>query len=112
MKACYVALNSASDIILILDGLGYVVFANDEFLKTFGVDKYEDVLQTHCHNVTCLSSQPQIWDRVVKGQSWYGKCGSNCDVAVVPMMNGGATPKHYICNIKKSKEFNADTCSG
>jgi PAS domain-containing protein len=115
-KACYTALNSASDIIIICDKVGKITFCNDSFLTTFGFDDFNEI-QDNTLSIICSGKMPpgffqDMWQTIKMNKPWSGtivnKCKNNnfinCFVNVLPVMNGDPEPIYYICMMKILKD--------
>lgn len=101
-RACFTALNSASDAIIIIDAEHTIFFCNDEFLRRFDLGDYHNVVGRNIVDV-CKSfpDSAEIWEYVKQNQTWYQACPStNQTLTIVPVMNGVDTPIYYICTIK------------
>lgn len=114
-KACIFALNSASDIILIIDGGGYITFCNDSFLKNF---RFTSSAQVENKPMSILNSGKMtkeffkdMWLTIRSNKIWTGsiinKCFDdtllNCFVTILPVMNCEQYPIYYICTMKITK---------
>lgn len=107
MKAAFIALNTLSDIIVILDFRGHIFFCNDAFLKQFGVANYDVVIDKHICSVVDIHHDryKEIWEVVSHNKEWDSVCTADdlLDIHITPMMNGVSYPVYYICTIKKKK---------
>lgn len=101
-KACFLALNSASDGIVILDDKANIYFCNDEFLDQNNIDHYKNVLGLHVTEV--LPHIPKfstVWKNVRQNKTQTIKCPeSETVLTIVPMMNGEPQPIYYVCTFK------------
>jgi PAS domain-containing protein len=106
-KACFIALNSASDSICILDHKACIYFCNDQFLLSNGIDRYEDVIGLHILDV--LPNIPEfdrVWESCQSNHTEIVQCPtSSMKLTVVPMMNGAPRPIYYICTFKLSDKY-------
>lgn len=103
IRACFTALNSASDVIFIVDSTQNVYFCNDMFVHQYGYNDYEDVVGKQVSTVVPgLSHEQEMWDIVKQNKTWQSS-KDNRRITVVPMMNGAAEPKYYVCTIKEDK---------
>jgi PAS domain S-box-containing protein len=101
-KACFTALNSASDIIFILDKSARIFFCNDRFVDEFHVGTYEDVVNRKIKDVLRdIQNYDEMWDTVSNNEVWEGLCCDRFKLTVLPMMNGAPQPIYYICTLKK-----------
>lgn len=101
-KACFNALNSASDIIFIVDHQRNIFFCNDMFVKTFGFHDYTEVTgQCVCDVVPGLKCTDELWDTVRQNKTWEDNVGEY-QLTVLPMMNGVPDPIYYVCTMKPS----------
>lgn len=112
-KACMTALNSASDLLLIIDKLGFITFANEAFAEVFDFENSMDVinhslfdiLSENCKDyITCDSAilytidTHNIWteDVIVNKNDVLLKYS----IVIIPVMNGGPKPTYYICKMR------------
>lgn len=104
-KACFVALNSASDSIVILDKHGCIFFCNDQFLKTHGIADYKDVVGLHILAVIpTIADFDRVWASCQNNNTEVIKCPtSNVRLTIVPMMNGAPKPIYYACTFKAAQ---------
>ena len=106
IKACFIALNSASDAICILDHAGQIYFCNDQFLQNNNIDEYDDVVGVHIHDV--LPNIPdfqRVWESCQSNHTEIIKCpDTNLMMTIVPMMNGAPKPIYYACTFKMDKQ--------
>lgn len=107
MNAAFIALNSISDIIVILDFRGHIFFCNDAFLKKFGVANYDAIVGNHICSVVDITQHRynEIWNIVSNNQEFEDVCtGAGLEdmhVKITPMMNGVNYPVYYICTYRK-----------
>lgn len=112
-KACMTALNSASDLLLIIDKLGFITFANEAFAEVFDFENpmdavnhsLFDILSENCKDyITCDSAilytidTHNIWteDVIVNKNDVLLKYS----IVIIPVMNGGPKPIYYICKMR------------
>lgn len=107
MKASFIALNSISDIIVILDQNGQVYFCNDSFLFNMGIDSYESIIGKHICDLLTINGFDNVWEVVSHNQKWDGECVAKDslynkyhELHMVPMMNGLPHPIYYICTLR------------
>lgn len=106
MKACFTALNSASDIIVIVDRDEHVFFCNDQFLRVFGHKEYDEVVGDHISNVLpSIANYDTMWYNVRENRIWKDTYKSNFDLNVLPMMNGAPEPIYYVFTLKQAIQF-------
>lgn len=106
------AVNSASDIILIINTEGYIHFCNRSFLNIFEYDTFKEVydkpisiIKSDKHDSFFYSN---IWNKVRNNEPWHGlirnksKHGNiiDCECTFIPVMNGKTTPINYIAIMK------------
>lgn len=103
-RACFTALNSASDKIFILDSHGRIFFCNDKFTVAFGVDSYEDVVGKKISQILPMDNYEEMWSTVNDNEVWEGLFCNKYKLTVLPMMNGAPHPIHYICTLKSMIE--------
>ena len=100
-KACFEALNSASDIIFIADKKGDLFFCNDKFLEHFNIAKYDDVVGRIITDVIPnIDDYDQIWYTISQNKTWYGHYNAHYRMTIVPVMNGAPAPIYYVYTIK------------
>lgn len=101
-KACFHAMNSASDGIVIIDSKARIVFSNDEFNRRFGINDYEKILNKKMIDVLpWLVKYDDIWQQARKNKSIKIATEEAGDILVMPMMNGLPKPIYFICTFKK-----------
>lgn len=101
-KACFHALNSASDGIVIIDAKARIVFSNDEFNRRFGIEEYKTILNKKMIDVLpWLTKYDDIWQHARNNQSIKIATEEVDDILVMPMMNGLPKPIYFICTFKK-----------
>ena len=101
-KACFHALNSASDGIVIIDAKARIVFSNDEFNRRFGIEEYKNILNEKMIDVLpWLARYDDIWQQARKNKSIKIATEEAGDILVMPMMNGLPKPIYFICTFKK-----------
>ena len=107
MNAAFVALNSASDNIIILDFRGNVYFCNDIFLQTFKINSYDEIVGHHITTILHIDDFDNLWKAVTENHHWDGVCMPNGDICelrhnlhITPMMNGLPYPIYYVCTLK------------
>lgn len=100
IKACFEALNSASDIIFIVDADRNVYFCNDRFVEEFGFCCYTDAVdKCVCDVVPGMKCTDKMWKTVKKNKTYDDIIGKY-KLTIVPMMNGVPDPIYYICTMK------------
>lgn len=101
-KACFHAMNSASDGIVIIDSKARIVFSNDEFNRRFGINDYEKILNKKMIDVLpWLTKYDDIWQHARNNNSIKIATEEAGDILVMPMMNGLPKPIYFICTFKK-----------
>jgi len=101
-KACFHALNSASDGIVIIDAKARIVFSNDEFNRRFGINDYEKILNKKMIDVLpWLTKYDDIWQHARNNNSIKIATEEAGDILVMPMVNGLPKPIYFICTFKK-----------
>lgn len=107
-RACFLALNSVSDAIIILDKNGQLFFANDIFLKAFcnNVNMDSIVGQTLKELIPDFNNYDEMWDTVTHNVSWNNRANyTKYRVVAMPMMNGADSPIFYICTVKEATQL-------
>ena len=103
-KACFHALNSASDGIVIIDAKARIVFSNDEFNRRFGIEEYKNILNEKMIDVLpWLAKYDDIWQHARNNNSIRIVTEEAGDILVMPMMNGLPKPIYFICTFKNDK---------
>lgn len=97
-KACFHALNSASDVIAIIDNHCRIFFCNDRFVEQFGVGDYNDCIDRKLEEVIG-EIDPDMWATVQTNKSWTGEF-QDYKLSVLPMMNGQPKPIYHVCTFK------------
>lgn len=100
-KACFTAINSASDIIAILDWQGLIFFCNDQFVEAFKKESYKEFVGQEFSSV--MQDFPDLykmWEAVQRNQIWHGMY-HNFTLTAIPVMNGEIDPVFYIITLKK-----------
>lgn len=112
VKACFNALNAASDVITICDGHGYIVFCNDKFLQKYGFGDFHDVIGKKMNIISSGKTDNEIyedlWKTIKSNKTWSGNIVNkttkgidvHCKVTIMPVMNGVPEPIYYICTMK------------
>ncbi len=98
-KACFQALNSASDVIAIVDHNCRIFFCNDRFIDAFNITSYNSVVGEKLDDVVG-ELNPKMWSTVQKNKSWKGEF-QEYQLNVFPMMNGEPKPIYHVCTFKK-----------
>lgn len=114
-RACFLALNSVSDAIAILDKDGNVFFANDVFLKIFcnNIKMNEIEGKTLQAIIPDFYEYNEMWLTISKNHAWENQIDENgYRVAAVPMMNGNTYPIFYILTFKEAPQLTQDIRQG
>lgn len=103
MKVCFTALNSASDIIFIVDNQGKIFFCNDKFVQAFHLENYDDVVDRNVEDALPFSipNRKEMWDHVKSNHVWEQVVCTKYKMTILPMMNGQPQPIFYICTLKQ-----------
>jgi PAS domain-containing protein len=100
-KACFTALNSASDIIFIVDNDQKIFFVNDQFVEKFNLHAYDSAVDRDLNDVLPdIDNYDYMWERIRKNKSWEDGFRGTHKLTIIPMMNGKVEPIFYICTIK------------
>lgn len=114
-KACIFALNSASDLIVIVDGGGIITFCNDSFLKAF---KFNSMFEVENKTMSIINSGKmpkeffkEMWTTIRSNKMWANKIINKCSdgtlvecfVTILPVMNCEKYPIYYICTMRVLK---------
>lgn len=103
-KACFRALNAASDRIFIIDANRKITFCNDMFLKTFHIYNHEDIIGLYIYEVIPdMLCNSDVWSHVQTNQTWEGSFREYI-MTIVPVMNGVPKPIYYVCTMKHKKQ--------
>lgn len=106
-RACFTAMNAASDCIVIIDAKGKVFFSNDRFVDTFGHGTYADIAGKSFANIVPeLKDFDHVWRHIRGNKTWTGKYNDMLDITILPMMNGVKYPVYYICTFKARPVLN------
>ena len=102
-KACFHAMNSVSDGIVIIDSKARIVFSNDEVNRRFGINDYEKILNKKMIDVLpWLARYDDIWQHARNNNFIKIATEEAGYILVMPMMNGLPKPIYFICTFKKS----------
>ena len=103
MKVCFTALNSASDIIFIVDNLGKIFFCNDKFVQAFHLESYNQVVDKYVEDALpfTIPNRKEMWARVTSNHVWEQVICPKYKMTILPMMNGAPEPIFYICTLKQ-----------
>lgn len=102
-KACFHALNSASEGIAIIDYKARIVFSNDEFNSRFLIKDHQSIINKKIIDfLPWLQKYDELWQQARKNKCIKIATEEAGDILVMPMMNGHPKPIYYICTFKKS----------
>jgi PAS domain S-box-containing protein len=105
-KACFQALNSASDMIVIADTAGRIFFCNDKFVERLNLTSYNEVVGERMQDVVpAISNVDEMWSAVESNRAWEGTSG-NFTLNILPVMNGAPKPIYYVCTLKVPNSIN------
>ena len=107
VKILYTSFNAASDLIVIFDSLGTIVYANYQFLVYYNYT--EEYLIGKNITEICgndRESYNNMWNTVIKNKVWEGllhcKDSDGNDHSkqskILPIMNGVPAPIYYVCS--------------
>lgn len=100
-KACFSALNSASDAIVILDHNSNIFFCNDQFLSAFQLEDYQQAVGKQLTSLIDITDFDYVWNEVQKNRTLTFQCPKiNKSINIIPMMNGQPKPIYYICTFR------------
>lgn len=106
-KACFDALNAASDAVAFIDPDATIFFCNDKFVNMAGLESYKDALGVplrnllKCREAREITDFDMMWAHVQTNETWVRKCSRmNIEMTIVPIMNGLPHPIYYICTFK------------
>lgn len=102
MKACFTALNSASDMIVIVDSSLRVFFCNDRFMDYFKIEDYNNSVGERI--VDMIEGLPELDDMVrhiENNHIWERRFDGRFKLTVMPMMNGVPKPIYYVFTFKE-----------
>ena len=102
VKACFTALNSASDMIVIVDSSLRVSFCNDKFMEYFNIQDYNNSVGERI--VDIINDLPQFdsaIDQIQNNQIWEGRFDNRFNLTILPMMNGVPKPIYYVFTFKE-----------
>lgn len=110
-KACLTALNSASDLLLIINKNGFITFANNMFLEIFDFKNSSEVEHKKLFEVLSKYSLnsfdgESILNIINIAHSWTdyilinkNSCILKYSTTIIPIMNGEPRPIYYICRM-------------
>lgn len=105
-KACFQALNSASDMIVIADTCRRIFFCNDKFVERLNLKSYNSVVGERMEDVVpTISDVECMWNTVESNGAWQGTCGE-FTLNILPVMNGAPKPIYYVCTLKVPNSIN------
>lgn len=100
IKACFEALNSASDIIFIINSDRNIFFCNDRFVEEFGLCDYKEAIdRSVCDIIPNVHCNDALWDEIRLNKT-FERVIDGFRLTIVPMMNGSPVPIYYICTMK------------
>lgn len=98
-RACFIAMNSASDLITILDKDGNIYFANDNFCDYFSISHENSVGKWF--GDFFKEFDLNLFNYVKSNKIWEGLFENMFKVIIIPMKNGLDNPIFYIVTMKK-----------
>ena len=102
-RACFHAMNSVSDGIVIIDAKMHVIFSNDTFNDKFGITDYRAVINKRiCDILPWMSKYSSIWATAKKNITVTFQSNEAGNIIITPMMNGKPEPIYFICTFKKT----------
>lgn len=108
-SACLTALNSASDLIALLDKNKKIIFFNTVFLNNFP-DTENGIFLNEIYSSIDIQYENDKWNQLAKGEIWNQSLTTivhgnqaTCEERIIPIMNGTITPIHYICLLRFPK---------
>ena len=99
-KACFTALNAASDIIFIVDRHERIYFCNDGFVDCFGYASYEDVVGLPIFDIIEGVDSKKIWKKLRQNKPTTITYKELYSLSMIPMMNGEPEPLYFIGTMK------------
>lgn len=102
MKACFTALNSASDMIVIVDSSLRVFFCNDKFMEYFKIEDYNNSVGERV--VDMIEGLPELThmiSHIENNHIWERRYDGRFKLTVMPMMNGVPKPIYYVFTFKE-----------
>jgi len=104
MQVCFTALNSASDIIFIVDDQGKIFFCNDKFVQAFHLESYNDVVDKYVEDALpfTIPNREAMWNHVRTNHIWEQEVCPKYKMTILPVMNGAPDPIFYICTLKQT----------
>ena len=103
-RACFHALNAASDAIFIVDSNKHIFFCNDTFVELFQFGSYKDVTgKSICDVIPSINCTDDMWEILKNNNSWESDF-EDFRLTVVPMMNGVPDPIYYVCTLKPNRQ--------
>lgn len=110
VKALYSAFNAASDLIVIFDSHGTIVYVNTQFLNCYDFSE-EQLIGTNIRDIYIADLIfESMWNTVIKNSTWEGDlvCIDSKTIPhihltkVLPIMNGAPEPIYYVCSQSKN----------
>lgn len=99
-KACFQALNSASDGIVIVNNQDRIIFSNDSFNRRFKIDNYNSILNHRIDGVLPWLNAYSQWHHAKENQSVNLMTKEAGGILITPMMNGATKPIYCVFTFK------------
>ena len=100
-KACFNALNSASDVIFIVDKYRNMFFCNDQFIHMFKFGQYDHVVGKPLEEcMPDIQKYDEMWHTIMNNKTWEDVYNGEFKLTIIPMMNGAPDPIYYVCTLK------------
>lgn len=99
-KACFTALNTASDIIFIADKKGEIYFCNDMFVSHFKFESYTDAVGQQMVDILGIKKFDKQWKTLKQNKTWSSTYEDTHTITIVPMMNCEPDPQFFIGTMK------------
>lgn len=99
-RACFQALNSASDGIVIVNNQDRIIFSNDSFNRRFNIDNYNSILNQQIDTVLPWLNDYNQWHHAKENQPINLMTKETGGILITPMMNGAPKPIYCVFTFK------------
>lgn len=113
MMACFIALNSVSDSIVILDKNARIFFSNDSFISEIvnrgeSADKVFSDIEGRILSevIPSFVEFEDMWASLYENKIWKMSMFGKYNISAVPMLNGSIHPIYHIITFKNTEPHN------
>lgn len=99
-KACFQAMNSASDGIVIVNNNDRIIFSNDSFNRRFEIDNYNNILNHRIDHILPWLNHYGQWHHAKENQPVNLMTKEAGGILITPMMNGAPKPIYCVFTFK------------